>query len=82
MSLGENGEYNVWQPRYWEHTIRDDRDLEHHVAYIHYNPVKHRHAVIANEWPHSSFHRFVRNGVLPNDWGGSDQEDLQHGYGE
>ena len=82
VSLGENGEYNVWQPRYWEHTIRDDRDLEHHVAYIHYNPVKHRHAASAIEWPHSSFHRFVRNGVLPSDWGGGNQEDLQHGYGE
>src|SRR4051794_27529477 len=21
----------VWQPRFWEHTVRDDRDLERHV---------------------------------------------------
>jgi putative transposase len=31
----------VWQPRYWEHTIRDDDDLGRHRDYIHYNPVKH-----------------------------------------
>jgi REP-associated tyrosine transposase len=30
----ENG---IWQRRYWEHTIRDDGDLERHVDYIRYN---------------------------------------------
>jgi REP-associated tyrosine transposase len=37
-----NGEYALWQRRFWEHTIRDDRDFERHVDYIHFNPVKHR----------------------------------------
>ena len=36
-----NGEYALWQRRFWEHTIRDDRDCERHVDYIHFNPVKH-----------------------------------------
>ncbi len=31
----------VWQNRFWEHLIRDDRDLQTHLDYIHYNPVKH-----------------------------------------
>jgi putative transposase len=57
-----------WQARYWEHTIRDDRDFEMHVNYIHFNPVKHGHAMASRDWPHSSFHRFVREGVLPVDW--------------
>jgi putative transposase len=35
------GEYKLWQRRFWEHTIRDDRDFETHVNYIHINPVKH-----------------------------------------
>lgn len=33
-------EKGIWQRRYWEHAIRDDTDLERHVNYIHYNPVK------------------------------------------
>jgi putative transposase len=34
-------EKGIWQRRYWEHAVRDDADLERHVNYIHYNPVKH-----------------------------------------
>jgi len=62
------GEHVVWQRRFWEHTIRDERDLENHISYIHYNPVKHGHATSPRDWPHSSFHRFVRDGLLPVDW--------------
>ena len=35
-------EKGIWQRRYWEHVIRDSRDLERHINYIHFNPVKHR----------------------------------------
>ena len=64
------GEYALWQKRFWEHTVRDDRDFERHVDYIHYNPVKHGLASQVSDWPHSSFHRYVRLGVLPRDWAG------------
>src|SRR5689334_14343658 len=37
------GERGIWQRRFWEHTIRDERDWSHHVDYIHFNPVKHGH---------------------------------------
>ena len=59
-----------WQARYWEHTIRDEGDFENHVAYIHFNPVKHGHAKSVAEWPYSSFHRYVRDGLVPLDWSG------------
>ena len=59
-----------WQPRYWEHTIRDALDFENHVAYIHFNPVNHGHAQTVAAWPHSSFRRYVRDGLLPVDWAG------------
>ena len=62
------GEYNLWQHRFWEHTIRDDRDLQTHVDYIHFNPVKHGLVKRVSEWPYSSFHRYVRLGLLPIDW--------------
>jgi putative transposase len=72
--------YTLWQRRFWEHTIRDDADYERHVDYIHYNPVKHGYVGRAADWPHSSFHRFVRDGVLPADWGGG--VDFSGGFGE
>jgi putative transposase len=63
-------ERGLWQRRYWEHLIADEDDLKHHVDYIHYNPVKHRHVMKAADWPYSSFHRYVRSGLYPLDWAG------------
>jgi REP element-mobilizing transposase RayT len=40
-----------------EHSIRDDADLERHVDYIHFNPIKHGYVARVADWPHSSFHR-------------------------
>ncbi|WP_409998162.1 REP-associated tyrosine transposase [Bradyrhizobium sp. SZCCHNS3055] len=74
-------EKGIWQRRYWEHTIRDDRDFERHVDYIHYNPVKHGLVSLVADWPHSSFHRFVERGLLPSDWGG-DAADTTGSFGE
>ena len=75
------GERGVWQRRYWEHLIRDDADFARHVEYIHYNPVKHGHAQRVAEWQHSSFHRYVRSGILPVDWGAG-VPFAQGGFGE
>ena len=60
----------LWERRFWEHTIRDDRDYARHVDYIHYNAVKHGYVGRAVDWPHSSVHRFIREGILEADWGG------------
>lgn len=59
----------VWQPRFMEHTIRDERDLHHHADYIHYNPVKHGYVRCPKDWPWSSFLRYVDSGDYPRDWG-------------
>ena len=61
-------ERGIWQRRYWEHAIRDHRDYQNHVDYIHFNPVKHGYAKAAKDWPHSSFHRWVRQGYYDADW--------------
>ena len=76
-------ELGLWQRRFWEHQIRDDRDYEKHVEYIHWNPVKHGYAKNVKDWPYSSFHRFVERGIYPPDWG-SEFETKQDsdGYGE
>jgi len=44
------GERGIWQRRYWEHTVRDERDYVSHMDYIHFNPVKHGLAASAAEW--------------------------------
>ena len=71
-SLGRvnKGERGIWQRRYWEHTLRDERDVERHIDYIHYNPVKHGYVTRLPEWPYSSFHGFVRKGIYSADWSG------------
>lgn len=67
-SRSRRRERGIWQRRFWEHQIRDEHDLAIHIAYIHWNPVKHGLTQHPGEWPYSSFHRFVRNGLLPADW--------------
>ena len=67
-SRKRKGERGIWQRRYWEHQIRDEDDFARHVDYIHCNPVKHGYVSAPRDWPHSSFHRYVRDGILPADW--------------
>ncbi|MCW8945267.1 MAG: transposase [Sedimenticola sp.] len=62
-------ERGIWQRRYWEHMIRDERDYAMHMDYIHYNPVKHGRVERASDWPYSSIHRYIQNGMLDQDWG-------------
>lgn len=59
----------LWQPRFWEHAIRDEDDARRHMDYVHYNPVKHGLAGRVRDWPWSSFHRCVERGWYPRDWG-------------
>jgi putative transposase len=67
-SRARRGERAVWQRRYWEHVIRDERDFERHVDYIHYNPVKHGWSEAPGRWPYSSFRKFVAAGVYDATW--------------
>ncbi len=62
-------ERGIGQRRYWKHQIRNDGDLEKHVAYVHFNPVKHDHMVSAMDWRYSSIHREIASGNLAESWG-------------
>ena len=59
-SLNKNGESDIWQRRYWEHTIMSEEDLYRHIDYIHYNSMKH-YNIAPRDWSFSSFNRFVKN---------------------
>jgi putative transposase len=58
----------LWQRRFWEHTVRNEKEFETLCNYIHYNPVKHGHASCPHIWPFSTFAQFVKNNLYPADW--------------
>ena len=72
-SAGRKGERNIWQPRYWEHLIRDEMDFDRHVDYIHFNPVKHGLVSTPDDWPHSTWREWKKEAgrpvsVPPEEW--------------
>lgn len=68
LSKRNKMESGVWQRRYFEHTIRNQEELNHFTDYIHYNPVKHGCVQKAIDWPYSSFVKFVGNGHYDENW--------------
>ena len=74
-------ESNIWQRRFWEHQIHNEKDLNHYRDYLHWNPVKHALVPQVCAWPYSTFHRFVNEGFYERHWGGSGIDDSS-GFGE
>jgi putative transposase len=68
----KEGRRGIWQPRFWEHTVVDEADLERCVDYLHWNPRSHRLVRRIRDWPSSSFHRFVQEGQYEINWGGTE----------
>jgi REP-associated tyrosine transposase len=75
----KRGERGIWQRRFWEHLIRDEDDFRRHTDYIHWNPVKHGWVQKVVDWPHSSFHAYLRRGVYETNWGAVGIDDLETG---
>ena len=46
----------IWQKRFYEHTIRDVKDYQEKVTYIHTNPIKHGYSQDINEWQFGSLY--------------------------
>jgi putative transposase len=68
-SQGITDSLRMWQPRFWDHVIRDEIDLERHLDYIHYNPVRHGWVEKPEDWPPSSFLAWKERGAYPDRWG-------------
>ncbi|MFC0349775.1 REP-associated tyrosine transposase [Undibacterium danionis] len=81
-SRNKRRESGLWQRRFWEHQIRDEDDFQHHIDYIHWNPVKHQYVSKVIDWPYSSFHRYVKTGLLPPNWGASFEDPGKCNFGE
>jgi len=77
-----HGPGRVWQNRFWDHVIRDQRDMNRHLDYIHYNPV--HHGVVNDPFAYdlSSLRDWHKEGYYERDWGTKDQITLEGEYGE
>ena len=72
----------IWQYRFWDHVIRGQEDLNYHIDYIHYNPVKHRYVNDPNEWIFSSFHNYRKLGYYSDGWGVKEIKIFEGDFGE
>jgi putative transposase len=70
---GRGFQRGIWQRRFGEQVIRDERDYERHVDYIRYNPVKHGQLARVADWPYPSFHLYVRRGIYDLEWAADDK---------
>jgi putative transposase len=82
VSRKKRHESSLWQRRFWEHLIRDDDDYARHMDYLHYNPVKHGLTRSVRDWPHSTFHRLVEQGVYEESWGQAVEDGDGDAFGE
>ncbi len=73
----QRGERGIWQRRYWEHLIRDERDYRAHMDYVHINPVKHGLSRCVADWPYSTFHRLVEKGIYTMSWAGGNEDEVK-----
>lgn len=59
----------LWQERFWDHIIQDERDLNNHFDYIHWNPVKHGYVQRPEDWPQSTYRFWLERGYYELGWG-------------
>lgn len=66
-SKAKKREKGIWHRRFYDHVIRDENDLNKHIDYIHYNPMKH-YNIAPKDWEYSSFKKFVKRGFYDENW--------------
>ena len=65
IGLKSSESLKLWQKQFWDHVIRDERDLENHLHYIHYNPVKHGYVKDPRDRQDSSYIEWEKRGLSP-----------------
>ena len=70
-----DGGRGVWQPDLEERPVPDGAELSRQIDYIHTDPVRHGLAKLPKDWPYSSFHAYVAQGLRPVYWCGSTGDD-------
>jgi putative transposase len=72
----------VWQYRFWDRIIRDEAELNHHIDYIHHNPVGQGLCGSPFEWEYSSAWEYLKQGYYAADWGLSGSLKFEGDFGE
>ena len=62
-ALRRNGEIGLWQPRFWQHHIRDQADFDAHVRYFWGKTVKHGLVERPVDWLYWSIHGDISSGA-------------------
>ena len=60
--------------------IRGEDDMQRLLDCFHYNPVKHGWVKHFVDWPHSTFHEYIKYGMVISGWVG--HEDERNAFGE
>ncbi|MDB5967967.1 MAG: uncharacterized protein JWQ90_417 [Hydrocarboniphaga sp.] len=68
----------LWQPRFYDHLIRDEADFFRHLDYLHFNPVHHGITASPASYPHSSFAAWAERGVYDRNWGQQIPDTIQN----
>lgn len=63
--------------RPWLWGNQGQEDFNRHIDCIHWNPVKHGYVKKVVDWPYSSFHQYLKQGIYSNDLGGNEQYEIQ-----
>ena len=72
----------VWQYRFWDRMMRNQDDVNRHIEYIHYNPVKHGYVSDPFMWPQSSLAEHYAKGLYQRDWGILAPVEIEGEFGE
>ncbi|KAA3636982.1 MAG: transposase [Calditrichaeota bacterium] len=48
----------VWQNRFMDHLLRDEKDLYNHLKYIQDNAVKHKYSKVPEEWEYCKIYYY------------------------
>ena len=72
----------VWHNRFWDHILRDEKDLKRHLDYIHYNPVKHGLTNDPFAYEHSSLSLYYESAYYQRDWGVLEKPQFEGVFGE
>jgi putative transposase len=79
LEIPSSQSIKFWQKRFWDHVIRDDRDFDNHLHYIHFNPVKHGYVREPPDWKYSSYIEWEERGLYPSTFKWDEPKDLDWG---
>lgn len=69
-------ERGIWQAPVPGVSVTPSKDFNRHVDTIHWNPVKHSWVNKIFDWPYSSFHHYLEQGIYTENRGNNECHDI------